>query len=212
MHIGASVPQPLPFPVVPSGTLLYTSMFVLASVGIQVVTLPYMTMMKCLWDFYSFGVSWFCQESWKRGGNNINQITWKIFLSLMHKLTDLCKAQLKWQDKTVRRGFPGGTVVRNPPAKAGDTGSGPGPGGSHMPRSSWARVPQLLSLHSGAREPQLSPRGTTAEAHVPRAHALQQERPPQWEAHALQRRVAPARRNWRRPAHRNEDPMQPKIK
>ena len=29
-------------------------------------------------------------------------------------------------------GFPGGTVVRNPPANAGDTGSIPGPGRSHM--------------------------------------------------------------------------------
>ena len=32
-------------------------------------------------------------------------------------------------------GFPGGTVVKNPPANAGDTGSSPGPGKSHMPRS-----------------------------------------------------------------------------
>ena len=32
-------------------------------------------------------------------------------------------------------GFPGGTVVKNPPANAGDTGSSPGPGRSHMPRS-----------------------------------------------------------------------------
>ena len=32
-------------------------------------------------------------------------------------------------------GFPGGTVVTNPPADAGDMGSRPGPGRSHMPRS-----------------------------------------------------------------------------
>ena len=31
--------------------------------------------------------------------------------------------------------FPGGTVVKNPPANAGDTGSSPGPGRSHMPHS-----------------------------------------------------------------------------
>ena len=31
--------------------------------------------------------------------------------------------------------FPGGAVVKNPPASAADTGSSPGPGGSHMPRS-----------------------------------------------------------------------------
>ncbi|KAJ8785847.1 hypothetical protein J1605_006807 [Eschrichtius robustus] len=45
------------------------------------------------------------------------------------------------------RGFPGGAVVENLPANAGDTGSSPGLGGSHMPRSSWAREPQLPSLH-----------------------------------------------------------------
>ena len=31
--------------------------------------------------------------------------------------------------------FPGGTVVKNPPADAGDTGSSPGLGRSHMPQS-----------------------------------------------------------------------------
>ena len=43
-------------------------------------------------------------------------------------------------------GFPGGAVVENLPANAGDTGSSPGLGRSHMPRSSWAREPQWLSL------------------------------------------------------------------
>ena len=33
-------------------------------------------------------------------------------------------------------GFPGGTVVENLPANAGDTGSSPGLGRSHMPWSS----------------------------------------------------------------------------
>ena len=32
-------------------------------------------------------------------------------------------------------GFPGGTVVKNPPANAGDMGSSPGLGRSHMLRS-----------------------------------------------------------------------------
>ena len=32
-------------------------------------------------------------------------------------------------------GFPGGAVVENLPANAGDTGSSPGLGGSHMPQS-----------------------------------------------------------------------------
>ena len=45
-----------------------------------------------------------------------------------------------------KEGFPGGAVVESLPADAGDTGSSPGLGGSHVPRSSWARGPQLLSL------------------------------------------------------------------
>ena len=43
-------------------------------------------------------------------------------------------------------GFPGGAVVESLPANAGDTGSGPGLGGSRMPRSNWAREPRLLGL------------------------------------------------------------------
>ena len=33
------------------------------------------------------------------------------------------------------QGLPGGAVVKNPTANAGDTGSSPGPGRSHMLRS-----------------------------------------------------------------------------
>ena len=32
-------------------------------------------------------------------------------------------------------GFPGGAVVKNPPANVGDMGSSPGLGRSHIPRS-----------------------------------------------------------------------------
>ena len=53
-------------------------------------------------------------------------------------------------------------MVGNPPANAGDTGSSPSQGRSHMLRSNWAREPQLLS-----------PCATTAEARVPGAGALQ---------------------------------------
>ena len=54
-------------------------------------------------------------------------------------------------------GFPGGAVVESLPANAGDTGSSPGLGRSHIPRSDWACEPQLLSLRiwslcSAARE------------------------------------------------------------
>ena len=34
--------------------------------------------------------------------------------------------------KNINWGFPGGTVIKNPPANAGDTGLSPGPGRSHM--------------------------------------------------------------------------------
>ena len=37
--------------------------------------------------------------------------------------------------KRIKLDFPGGAVVKNPPANAGDTGSSPGPGRSHMPQS-----------------------------------------------------------------------------
>ena len=48
-------------------------------------------------------------------------------------------------------------MVENLPANAGDTGSSPGLGRSHMPQSNYAREPQLLSLRvwslcSAARE------------------------------------------------------------
>ena len=37
--------------------------------------------------------------------------------------------------ETKFRDFPGGTMVKNPPANAGETGSSPGPGRSHVSRS-----------------------------------------------------------------------------
>ena len=36
--------------------------------------------------------------------------------------------------KVIQWDFPGGTVVKNPPANVGDMGSSPGPGRSHMPQ------------------------------------------------------------------------------
>ena len=63
------------------------------------------------------------------------------------------------------RGFPGGSVVKNLPASAGDTGSSPGPGRSHMPRGIWTHAPHGLSLCSGAPERQHpSPSAAATEA------------------------------------------------
>ena len=45
------------------------------------------------------------------------------------------KLEINVQTKCFIMGFPGGTVVKNLPANAGDTCSSPGPGRSHMPQS-----------------------------------------------------------------------------
>ena len=94
--------------------------------------------------------------------------------------------------KKSAKGFPGGSVVKNPPANAGDMGWIPGVGKSHMPQSDYTHGLQLLSLCSRAWEPQ-------------------QEKPLQWETCPLQRRAAPNHGNWRKPECNNKDPAQPKI-
>ena len=85
------------------------------------------------------------------------------------------------------KGFPGGTVVESLPADAGDTGSSSGLGGSHMPRSNWAREPQLLSLRvwslcSATREATIVRGPRTAMKSGPRSpqleKALAQQRRP----------------------------------
>ena len=64
------------------------------------------------------------------------------------------------------RGFPGSSVVKNPPVSAGDMGPIPGQGRSHRLRDNCAHAPQLLSLCSRAWELQLlKPKcSTTREA------------------------------------------------
>ena len=47
----------------------------------------------------------------------------------------MLKVYLKTSLKTNPQDFPSGAVVKSPPANAGDTGSIPGLGRSHMPRS-----------------------------------------------------------------------------
>ena len=54
--------------------------------------------------------------------NTKNQIRYKFEKQLFNSLSRV------W-------GFPGGAVVENLPANAGDTGSSPGLGRSHMPQS-----------------------------------------------------------------------------
>ena len=87
---------------------------------------------------------------------NVLTMTWETWLGrllmysasysfLLYYSTSAAVWFETWQEKH-DRGFPGGAVVENLPANAGDTGSCPDLGGSHMPRSNWAREPQLLSL------------------------------------------------------------------
>ena len=76
------------------------------------------------------------------------------------------------------RGFPSGSVVKNLPANAGDTGSIPGLGRSHMPLRNKACTPQLLSLE---------PRSHNYWAHTPH----QQEKPLPRESYALQLERSP---------------------
>ena len=58
------------------------------------------------------------------------------------------RLDINYRKKSVRNtwGFPGGAVVESLPANAGDVGSSPGLGGSHVLQSSWACEPRLLSL------------------------------------------------------------------
>ena len=69
-------------------------------------------------------------------------------------------------------------MVENPPANAGDTGSSPGLGRSHMPQSGWAREPQLLSLRvwslcSATREAAIARGPRTAMKSGPRLPQLE---------------------------------------
>ena len=51
--------------------------------------------------------------------------------------TEVMTPDTTWMklENTLIQDFPGGAVVKNPPANAGDTASSPGLGRSHMPQS-----------------------------------------------------------------------------
>ena len=59
-----------------------------------------------------------------------------------------------WLDHE-KHGFPGNSRVNDPPASAGDTGSIPGPGRSHVPVNDQARGPQEKPLQGEAGSPQV---------------------------------------------------------
>ena len=103
--------------------------FCLSNVRITLLYLPLvynMTITQCFQTLLKFGVEsgiYFLSQKIRQQDTNTD-----LFL------------------KNTNKGFPGGAVVENLPANAGDTCSSPGLGGSRMPRSSWARGARLLSL------------------------------------------------------------------
>ena len=104
-----------------------------------------------------------------------------------------------WAPTECQAGFPGGSVVENLPANAGDMNSIPDLGRFHMPWSNKAWGPQLLSLCFSAREPQL------LKTTCPKAHALQQEKSPQWEVQAPQLESGPHLMQLEKSPSSNED-------
>ena len=103
------------------------------------------------WEIIGFYCSPFLQDL-------CSVLCYMIFCNLFSgKVQNSFKAET---EKVLTLDFPGGPVVKNLPANAGDTGS-----------------PHLL------------------KPACPRAHAPRREKPPQCEACALQRRVAPTRCN-----------------
>ena len=91
-------------------------------------------------------------------------------------------------------------MVENLPANAGDTGSIPGLGRSHMPRSSWAREPQLLSLRVWSLCP-----ATGGAAIVKGPHTVMKRGP------RTAMKNGPRLPQLEKALARTEDPTQPKI-
>ena len=76
-------------------------------------------------------------------------------------------------------------MVESLPANAGDTGSSPGLGGSHVLRSYWARGPQLLGLRVWSLCPAM---GEAATVRGPRTAMKGGPRLPQLEGALAQKR------------------------
>ena len=105
-------------------------------------------------------------------------------------------------------GFPGDSVVKNPPANAEDM---------CLIHGSWVRrIPHALEQWSPCattNEPVLQSLGAAIlKPKYPRAHALQQENPLQWETCTMQLESSPRLPQLEKSLGGNKDPGQPKIK
>ena len=92
------------------------------------------------------------------------------------------------------KGFPGDSLVKNPPANAREVNAIPGLGGSHMPQGNWALA--VFRSHN-------------PWAHMPHARArAPQEKPPKWGTWAPQLEQPPLTATRESPGS-SEDPAQP---
>ena len=87
------------------------------------------TLVHCLWECI------FVQLLWKIVWGFLKKLKIKLQYDPAIPLLDIFPKKLKIFTLKGIWGFPGGAVVENLPANAGDTGSSPGLGRSHMPRS-----------------------------------------------------------------------------
>jgi len=102
-------------------------------------------------------------------------------------------------------GFPGGSVVKNLPANDETWVQSLMGGRSYMPQSNYACAPQLLNCWTP------NPGISAPEACMPRACALQQGEPLQWEAPAPQLESSHHTLQLEKSLCSNEGLVQPKL-
>ena len=123
-----------------------------------------------------------CRSLWRTGSVVLlNWRTWNLPQCLI--LPSRRNTTLGNHQKTGTQDFPGGPVVENPPANAGDTGLILHLGRSHKP---WGNSPCAATTEPMCLEPVLCNK---------RSH----------------RNAKPSHYNWRKPMSSNEDPVQPKT-
>ena len=99
--------------------------------------------------------------------------------------------------KVIFWGFPGGAVVKNPPANAGTRVQA-------LVREDLTCRGATKPVHHNYWTCALEPASHNYWACMPRAHAPQQDKPLQWEACAQQRRIAPTCHKYRKSALSNK--------